>query len=97
MPPSPHIYDHEGTLPTKNGHVPSASTQMRSLAAVVTDFQCLLNGGQGGDQEWDTLCSGRTGLWIVRCSLEIVRAQCLHLLIPRKALKSLKGTSAPHD
>ena len=54
VPPSPHIYDHEGTLPTKNGHVPSASTQMRSLATVVTDLQHLLNGGQGGDQEWDT-------------------------------------------
>ena len=96
-PPNPHIYDHAGTLPTKNGHLPSASTQMRSLATAVTDLQHLLNGGQGRDQERDTLCSGRTGPWMVRCPLETLQARYLHLLTPRKTLKSLKVTSAPHD
>ena len=34
------------TLPTKNCHLPSASTRIRSLATAVTVFQHPLKGGQ---------------------------------------------------
>ena len=45
------IYDHEGALPTKNWHLPYASTRIKSGAAVAADLQHPLKGGQGGDQE----------------------------------------------
>ena len=39
------------SLPTKNYHLRSASTRIRSLATAVTDLQHTLKGVQGGDQE----------------------------------------------
>ena len=53
---------------------------------------------QGGDQEWGTLCAGktgRTGLQIVRYFQKILCAQFLHLLIPGTTLKSFMVMSAP--
>jgi len=38
-------------MSTKNCHLPSASTRIKSLAAAVTDLQHILKGAQGGEQE----------------------------------------------
>ena len=50
-------------------HLASASTWTDSWATATTDPQHPLKGAQGGDQEWGTLCSGKTG----RTGLQIVR------------------------
>ena len=87
-------------VPTKNWYLPSASTGIRSLATTATDLLYALKGFQGGDQEWGTALgkTGRTSLQIVRYFQEkILWAKFLHLLISRKALKSLMVTSAPCD
>ena len=83
-------------LSTINWHFPSTSTRIKSCAATAADFQHPLKGGQGGEQKWGTLCSGkncRTRLQIVKYFLELILwAQFLHLLISRKALKSFMVT-----
>ena len=60
-----------------------------------------LEGAQDGEQKWGTLCSskpGRTGLPIVRYSQELIFwAQFLHLLVPRKTLKSFMVMTVSHD
>ena len=46
-------------MPTKNWHLPSASTRTNSQTTSATDLQHILKGVQGGDSEWDTLCPGK--------------------------------------
>ena len=46
-------------LPTKNWHLPTAFTKIKSHTIVAADLQHPLKGVQGGDQEWGTLCSGK--------------------------------------
>ena len=58
----------------------------------VADLQHSLRGVQGGDQEWGTLCPGKTGRTdpqIVICRTRFYKPNFLHLLISRKELKSL--------
>jgi len=76
-------------LPTKNFHLPFASTWTRSLATEATDLQHIPKGAQGVDHKWDTVLenTGRTGLQIIRYfQKRILEAQFLYLLISRKAL-----------
>ena len=89
-------------MPTKKCHWPSSSTRIESLATAVADLQHVLKGVQGGDLEWGSLCSGKTG----RTGLQIVRyfqkklsyePGFLHLPILRKALKPWTKISAPRD
>ena len=61
-----------------------------------------LQGNQGEEQKWSTLCSGGkngiTGLQIVRYIQGLISwAQFLYLLISRKALKSCMLMTVPHD
>ena len=51
LPNNGHIYDHEGTLPTENLHLSSASIKIKSVAIVTTDLQHSLKGVQGGDKK----------------------------------------------
>ena len=86
-------------LSTTNWHLPSASTRIKPYAAVAADFQHSPKGVQGGEQKWGTLCSGGKN-WQNRSSDSffqelILWTQFLHLLIPRKALKSLMGMIVP--
>ena len=85
-------------LLTKNWHLSSASARIRSLAIAVANFLHTLKGVQYGDQEWGIQCSGKN--WQKRPSdkslQKILWAQVLHLLISRKALKSLVPY-LPHD
>ena len=46
------------TVPTKNWHLPSASTRMTPLATAGADLQHIPKGAQGGDQEM-----GHSVLW----------------------------------
>ena len=83
------------TLWTRDWYLSPASTGLESWATATADPQHPLKGAQGGDQEWGTLCSGKTG----RAGLQIVRyfqekilcAQLLHILISRKSTKILHG------
>ena len=86
-------------LPTKNCHFPSCSSRMRALATAVTDLPHTPRGVQGGDEEWEAFCALgiRTGLQINIFKRRFYEPNFLHLLISRKALKSLTETSAPHD
>ena len=46
-------------VPTKNWHLPPASTRIRSLPIVVANFLRTLKGVQCGDQECGIQCSGK--------------------------------------
>ena len=46
---------------TRVWHLPSASIWIKSWGSADANPQHPLNRAQGGDQEWDTLCSGKTG------------------------------------
>ena len=64
----------------------------------LADLQHTLKGTQGGDQEWGTLCcgkTGRTGLQIAVFRRKFYEPQFLHLLILRKTLKPLTKMSIP--
>ena len=54
---------------TRDWHLPSASTWVESWATAAADPPHPLKGAQDGDQEWGTLCSGKTG----RTGLQRVR------------------------
>ena len=87
-------------LPSRNWHLPSASSRMKSLTTAATDLQHILKGVQGQDKERGTRCSMKN--WhnrpSGRCFQEkILWAKFLHLLISRKALKSLMVTPAHCD
>lgn len=79
-------------MPAKNWHLPSASTRIKSQAAMTTDPQHPLEWFQGGDQERAPLCSGKN--WQNKSldtyfQQKILWAPLLDILIYRKALKSL--------
>lgn len=87
---------------TGDGHLPSASARIKSWAATAADPQHPLEGVQGGDQEWDTLCSGKTG----RTGLQIIRIfrgrfyephPCISLYLEKKSIKSVMATSVPRN
>ena len=85
---------------TCHGHLPSASTRIKSCAAAASNFQHSLKRVQGGEQKWGILCSGKN--WQNRSSDRyfqepILGTQFFYLLIPRKALKSFMVMSAPCD
>ena len=88
-------------LPAKECCSPSGSTTTESLATTVTDLQVTLIGFQDWDQEWNTLCSGKTGRTGIQ--IDLFRRKCyeinvLHLPILRKALESLtEKAMAPHS
>ena len=67
--PLVHTFFPLTSLPTKNCHLPPASTRTLSLATAVADLQHTFKGVQSGDHEWGTLCSGKTG----RKGLQIVK------------------------
>ena len=73
----------------------------RMLPTTQFHLQHTLKGIQGKDQEWDTLCSGKTGRMgpqVVRYFQEkIYEPRFLHLLILRKTLKSLTEIPVPRD
>ena len=85
-------------LPATNWHLPSASTRIKSCAAIGADFQPLLKGGTlcsgqggGGEDDWQNWSSERD------FQEAILWAQYLYLLKSRKALKSFMVTTAPYD
>ena len=85
------------TLNGPNWHLRYASSRTRSTANAATDLQHTLTGVQGGNQNRDTLCTGknsRTGLQIDTFRRRFYAPQFLHLLISRKALKSLTVSTA---
>ena len=91
-------------LPTKNHHLSPAATRIKSLVTAVADLQHTLKEIQGRDQEWGPLCSEKTAkaglqIDILRRRLENLfnLLNFLHLLMSRKALELLMGTSALHD
>ena len=62
-------------IDTCHWDLPSTSTKIKSCAGTAADFQHSLQGFQGGEQKWGTLCSekpSRTGLQIVWHSQELV-------------------------
>ena len=87
---------------TKNWHLLSAATKMKSPAIAVTDLQHTLKGVQGWRSAmrhpvpWRQM--GRRSLQIVRYFQEkVLWGQFLSLLISRRAIKSLMMTYAPCD
>ena len=85
------------SVPTKNWHLPSPSTRIKSWAAAAADLQHPVKGVKSGGQELSTFWrkTGRLGLQMVRYFQEILWAQFLHLFISRKAIKLLTVTPAP--
>ena len=86
-------------LATKCGHLPSASTSIKSLATAVANLRHILKRDQCEDQEQGLLCSGKNWQntsWDRYFQKKILWAQFLHLLISRKALKSFMAMTAPH-
>ena len=74
--------------------ITSGCIRIQSLVTIAMERQHIPKGGQGGNQEWSTLCSGKTG----RTSLQIdtfrfYEPKSLHFLLSRKALKSFITTS----
>ena len=63
------------------------------LATAITDLQHILKGIQGGDHEWSTLCSRKTGKTSVRgvsyFQEKIYEPQFLHLPIYIKSTKAI--------
>lgn len=86
-------------LPAEEWHSPSASARIRSHGAETADLRHVLTGVWGRDQEPVTLCSREH--WQNRPSDGCVfrrrfyEPSFLHLLISRKALRSLMETPPP--
>ena len=81
---------------------------LNQLLLQLLTFSHLLKEVQGGEQTWDTLCSGQKNktkqkkTWQERSSNRysqepILWAQLLHLLIARQAMKRFLVMSAPRD
>ena len=88
-------------MPTKNGHLPSTCTRLKSLATAVADLQYSLK-FQCGDQECGTLCSEEHWQKQVFRVLDIFGRRFhapdfLQLLKSRKQVKKLTELSSSHD
>ena len=77
-------------LPTKNWHVPSAPTRSKSQAAKTANLQHSLKGVQGENRN-KALCALKKTDTTGKVFYE---PEFLHLLIPRKTLKSLTVMSS---
>ena len=87
-------------LPVTYWHSPSTPREIKLWAPAAADLQQPLKGVQHGDQEQDTVCSGKN--WQNKSSASYFQEKnyelkFLHLLISRKAPKSLMETSASRD
>ena len=102
MPPSPNhgqAYDHEGALPSRNWHLPSTSTKIKSWPLQLLTFNTPerssgLKSGMRHSVLWEKM--GRAGLQILRffSGEDFYESQFLHLRLPRGTLTSLMVTSA---
>ena len=89
------------TVPTGTWHLPPISTEIKARVTAAADLRHFLKELGVGIRKEAPCALGetaRTGLQGVRYFQEMsLRAQFLPLLIPRKALRSLAMTPAPHD